>query len=313
MAITCEGIADLRYLGHCWDMSITRNHPFFQSPPQSVSTPTATVSYRKLGHGPPIVLIHGWPLHSATYRDVAAKLSSRYTCYVLDLPGAGASPAYPRWFNTIEQHTQTVLAFVEALGLGQVSLLGHDTGGLIARHAAAVLGPRVVQLVVSDTEITGHMSPVFRRMVRFSRVPGSGLVLACLLQARWFIRSRLGFAGAFAKRALLDGEFRHLFLTPLRTDSERFRSSLAFLRSLDTKQMIDLKPVHAKITAPTRFVWGPDDPFFSIERARSMGKELPFFTGLVPIAQGALLCHEEFPDAFVVASGLLDPLESAGL
>src|SRR5690349_203421 len=49
------------------------------------------LAYRTIGEGPPLLMIHGFPLHGLTYRKLVRDLSRDHTCVVVDLPGAGAS------------------------------------------------------------------------------------------------------------------------------------------------------------------------------------------------------------------------------
>jgi pimeloyl-ACP methyl ester carboxylesterase len=50
-----------------------------------------TVAYEALGHGAPVVLVHGTPSWSYLWRNVANELAGRFTVYVCDLLGYGTS------------------------------------------------------------------------------------------------------------------------------------------------------------------------------------------------------------------------------
>ena len=43
------------------------------------------------GAGPPLVLIHGWGMHSGVFDGLAERLSPRRTLHLVDLPGHGRS------------------------------------------------------------------------------------------------------------------------------------------------------------------------------------------------------------------------------
>jgi pimeloyl-ACP methyl ester carboxylesterase len=71
------------------------------------------------------------------------------------------------------------------------------------------------------------------------------------------------------------------------------------LRSVDFDLVDALAEVHGRIRAPTLCVWGPDDPFFPVAKARTM---LPQFAGpaeLVEIPRGRLFAHEDHPEEFL--------------
>ena len=43
------------------------------------------------GHGPPLVLIHGWAMHGGVFAPLLRELSAHFECHVVDLPGHGLS------------------------------------------------------------------------------------------------------------------------------------------------------------------------------------------------------------------------------
>src|SRR5688572_15665722 len=54
------------------------------------------LAYRRFGRGPDLVFVHGWPLHAGTFRALVPLLADRFTCHLVDLPGAGQSVCTPR-------------------------------------------------------------------------------------------------------------------------------------------------------------------------------------------------------------------------
>lgn len=78
--------------------------------------------------GDPILLLHGLPLHSYTWRHVLARLGGEHRLVCLDLRGCGGSEATRRGYATHDQ-VEDVLAVMDALGLRRVRLIGHETGG----------------------------------------------------------------------------------------------------------------------------------------------------------------------------------------
>jgi pimeloyl-ACP methyl ester carboxylesterase len=76
---------------------------------------------------PPVVLLHGWPQHWFMWRDVLPALATDHRVIAPDLRGFGWSDA-PRKGYRKEELASDVLALLDALGLGQVDLIGHDWG-----------------------------------------------------------------------------------------------------------------------------------------------------------------------------------------
>lgn len=85
--------------------------------------------------GPPILLLHGYPQHWYSWRHVITDLAADHRVYALDLRGAGRSDAPRRGYDTATL-TGDVLAVMDALGLRDVRLVGHEWGGWLGFHLA---------------------------------------------------------------------------------------------------------------------------------------------------------------------------------
>src|SRR5690348_10648393 len=89
--------------------------------------------HTKTGSGPDLLFLHGWPLHGETWRAIVPRLASRYTCHVLDLPGAGKTEWTDATRISLRDHADTVLRAIDALKLERVAFVAHDSGAAIAR------------------------------------------------------------------------------------------------------------------------------------------------------------------------------------
>ena len=95
-----------------------------------------------------MVLVHALGETSADWAPVAEALAPEYRVYALDLRGHGASD-WPGAY-TIEQLTADLAAFLDALGLGRVTLVGHSVGAPPAYLYAARSPDRVTRLVLEE-------------------------------------------------------------------------------------------------------------------------------------------------------------------
>ena len=191
------------------------------------------------------------------------------TCHVIDLPGAGSSRFGPDTELSVEGHIRSVRTVVDLLGLDDVAVVGHDSGGLVARHA---LGgdERVRSLALIDTEHPGGLSWRFRSFVAIRHLPGIGAALGWAVGQPRLRRNGFVLGDAFADRSLLDGEFDELFLQPIHRDPARRDAAIRVLRSFDHRHVDELASIHQRIKVPVRLVWGEHDKFFPVERARAM-------------------------------------------
>jgi pimeloyl-ACP methyl ester carboxylesterase len=114
-----------------------------------VSLPWGQVHVTLAGEGPPLLLVHSLPRSGEEFRDVVARVPGR-TCVALDLPGLGASDAYPEPVS-IERMASAAWEVCDALDLGMVAVVGHHGGGVIAVEMAASAPGRVECLVLSST------------------------------------------------------------------------------------------------------------------------------------------------------------------
>jgi pimeloyl-ACP methyl ester carboxylesterase len=246
-----------------------------------------------MGQGPDVLFVHGWPVSGATFRSLLPYLAPQVTCHVLDLPGSGSSRFTDSTVVGVDQHVESVRRVVDHLGLTDFAVVGHDSGGMIARHALAG-DARVRAWGLIDTEQPQGITLLFRQFLIARHLPGFDQVLARLVASRHLRRSTLILGGAFTDKSLLDGEFDEFFLRPIYEDPLRRRAAARMLDSFRSGHVSELEALHRRITVPVQLVWGEDDPFFPVARAEAM---VPTFADarLAVIPSTRLFCHEERP------------------
>lgn len=109
------------------------------------------------GHGPTVVLLHGWPDTSALWDGVAPLLvAAGFRVVVPDLRGCGKSDK-PRSVESYRMYhlVSDVVAVIDALDVQRVTLVGHDWGASLAWAVASVRPDLVERLVVLSV---GHPS-----------------------------------------------------------------------------------------------------------------------------------------------------------
>jgi pimeloyl-ACP methyl ester carboxylesterase len=108
----------------------------------------STWSYRREGHGPPLVWLHGlwgepgWEPHHQ-------RLAEHHTVYAPALAGYDDSSA-PDWLTDIEDLTTLLVEFLDALGLDCPHVVGHSLGGWAAAELAIFRPSSVRSLVLID-------------------------------------------------------------------------------------------------------------------------------------------------------------------
>jgi len=267
----------------------------WRRPPRFAEVRASRIAYRIVGTGPPLLLIHGWPLSSFSFRRLLPALAGRFTCILPDTPGLGETEWTDATDFRFAAQADTLNAFAHGLGLASYALLAFDTGATIARQLALIDPARVRRLVLLNTEIPHHRPPFIKFFQRGMRRPGAALGMRVMLCSRVLRRSRMGFGGCFVDLSLLDGEFQAGVVAPLLASPRRLEGARRYLLGIDWDLVDGLAERHRDLTRPVLFVWGADDPTFPIERARSMTAQFPDCRGLVAIPGARLLVHEERP------------------
>ncbi len=260
--------------------------------PSFVSSTHGRLAYYRTGDGPDVVLVHGWPLSASTFRGIIPHLARRFTVHAFDLPGVGASVPWDGPLD-LASCAAALRAAIDHLGLSRYALVGHDSGGSIARLVADG-DPRVTALVLGNTEIPGHRSRVVQAMVLAARLPGAAWLLRSFLWAGPIRRAV--FRGCFRDPGFVDGGFARDVLRRSLGTPRVAAAQAAFLRAFDYALVDRLRAAHARIAAPVLLVWGTDDRFFPLARARGMVAQFGGGAELVEIQGAKLFAHEDHPE-----------------
>jgi pimeloyl-ACP methyl ester carboxylesterase len=103
----------------------------------------------RTGAGKPLLLLHGWPEFWLTWEPVMTRLAGRFTLIAPDLRGFGDSDKPDGPFGP-DQHATDMLALMDALGIAQAGIIGHDVGGAVMQPLARQAPERVAGLLFFD-------------------------------------------------------------------------------------------------------------------------------------------------------------------
>ncbi len=78
-----------------------------------------------------ILFLHGWPEDWSSMRQLMVHASRSAHAVAIDLPGIGGSPAARR-AGTKSEIARSVLELAEKLELRNLTIVGHDVGGMVA-------------------------------------------------------------------------------------------------------------------------------------------------------------------------------------
>ena len=110
--------------------------------------------YRTAGHGPTLILLHGYAETSLMWKPIMPVLAGRFTVIAPDLPGIGDS-AIPESGLDMKTAAIRIQALARSLGVEKARVVGHDIGLMVAYAYAAQFPAEVEKLVVMDAFLPG--------------------------------------------------------------------------------------------------------------------------------------------------------------
>jgi pimeloyl-ACP methyl ester carboxylesterase len=126
---------------------------------QAITSHTAAVDGTKLhyliaGHGPAVILLHGYTQTSLMWRPLIPQLAVKFTVIAPDLPGIGDSDV-PKDGLDMKNAAIRIHALAKSLGIDKARVVGHDIGLMVAYAYAAQFPTEVEKLVVMDAFLPG--------------------------------------------------------------------------------------------------------------------------------------------------------------
>jgi len=232
-----------------------------------------------IGAGPDIVMLHGVSLSTAAWVPLLPELTG-YRLHLVDLPGHGLSSPINYKRSTVRRHTiQLIDDLLNALRLESAPVIGHSLGGMFALWYASERPERISSLVVIGDPAVALPGVTVRMPLSVMGLPILGPLMLRAPTPQPLYRYLLGqglspAAAAAAPDALLDV----LRLQSRRRENAHTTASLLHAlnhlrRPREGSVMSDAEL--SRVTVPTMFAWGADDPFLSPMQARRSIAKLP--------------------------------------
>jgi pimeloyl-ACP methyl ester carboxylesterase len=272
------------------------------------------IFYREAGDpaNPTIVLLHGFPTSSHSYRELIPMLSTYYHVIAPDYLGSGYSghPDPDSEPYTFDRLTDYVQGLLQTIGIYRYTLYMFDFGApvgfrLMQRHPEAV----EAIIVQNGNAYLDGLTPERREFFRKAHEDRSPESVAALYE-------RMGEDGIVNKQYLRD-------IPPKRRDimsPDSWTHDLAFLRTDKDKKIqvqlfqdyqtnIDLYPAWQALMRqhqfPALIVWGKNDPAFIAPGAKAYLRDLP--NAELHLIDAGHFAFEEQPET--IAAYILDFME----
>ena len=129
------------------------------APPETIASRSATVDgvrlhYLTAGHGPTVILLHGYAQTSRMWRPIIPLLAEKFTVIAPDLPGIGDSDI-PADGLDMKNAAIRIHALAKSLGVSKARVVGHDIGLMVAYAYAAQFPDETEKLAVLDAFLPG--------------------------------------------------------------------------------------------------------------------------------------------------------------
>lgn len=236
--------------------------------------PHATVAYRAAGPAdsslPPVVFVHAFLVDGSVWGSVADMLAARgIRSYAPDWPlGAHRIPVGRDADQSPRGVAKQILAFLEALDLQDVTLVGNDTGGALCQYVVDTDSSRIGRLVLTNCDAFDTFPP-FPFSVIFRLLRGTRRMWFNLqpMRAQTFRHSPLGL-GLLANQ--LDPAQTRAWIEPCLTNKEIREDAVRFLRVADPQDLLDVSTRLDRFDGTTTIVWGMADRAFRPELGRRL-------------------------------------------
>lgn len=123
------------------------------------------LNYKIEGHGPPLLLVHGFGISFEIWTALAPRLSEHFTLVTIELPGIGLSPPPPPAAPYLGACIAAMEATRSALGFSSWRVLAYSTGTRVVEMYAQLF-PQAVEQVAFICPL--HVAPQHRLSLRIA-------------------------------------------------------------------------------------------------------------------------------------------------
>ncbi|TGN61815.1 alpha/beta fold hydrolase [Paracoccus liaowanqingii] len=222
----------------------------------------ARIFYEVAGDGPPMVLLHGYPLSGALFARVRDTLQEDFTVLTVDHRGYGQSVA-PEVPDDIETYAEDALAVMDQVGFDTATVGGMSMGGPVTLSMYGMAPERFDAMVLIDTN-AASASPaeagLWTGTAEVARNVGKEPIIATLLPDMLTGETRLNEA------AVTD----YLTAVMEETSVDGFIGGAVALA-----ERPDFTDMLSEIDVPTLVIVGLEDSLYPVQVARDMVEQIP--------------------------------------
>lgn len=236
------------------------------------------------GNGPPFVVMHGFPDNLHIYDDLVPFLVSGGRRVVsFDFLGFGDSDKPAAGVYSFAQQLGDLHAVVEALGLGMIVPVAHDSSGPAALNYAIDYPEHVKSVVVLNAVYSSSPTLKYPEFIELFATPSLRALTGAILQSPEQFAFILQFQRAQFQDSLSDEHKARYatFLGPIIDENFRRKPSSApafaqmtgELLAEATRNVARLAQLE-KLDIPVQLIWGKRDPYLNVGVAEHIQSHL---------------------------------------
>jgi pimeloyl-ACP methyl ester carboxylesterase len=217
------------------------------------------------GSGKPVLLLHGWPDSSHLWRNqIPFLVANGFRAVAPDLRGLGRSDrpqdvaAY-----SLQIAVADVIGILDALGIDEADVVGHDWGAAVAWFTAAAHADRVRRLVVLSVPHPFAPQTLRQREMAWYQLffQFEDIAEAWLERDNWAL---------FRELTRSNGDVDH-YISDL-SQPGALKASLNWYRANLVPRLPGSRPNLPPVEAPTLGIWSSDDHYLDGERMKVSGR-----------------------------------------
>ena len=264
-----------------------------------VTVDGARLFVMEAGAGEPVLLLHGYPQSHLAWRHQIPSLAGTHRIIAPDWFGWGRSERGLRHPARYWEEVARIGSLLDTLGLGAVSIAGHDYGGFLSLGFALRHPERVRRLAVLNSR--AHRTfpqPAYLLFGVLAWAARRRTLRSLAARAPHYAINRALMAGHVARGAFDEAQ-RDRYIGWMRTRAGR-RWLLHFMRYYEMPARADLAPHLGAIGCPAAMIWGDRDPYCPASIGVDLARRLPV-GDFVRVAGADHFVMEERPDEVTAA------------
>jgi pimeloyl-ACP methyl ester carboxylesterase len=221
----------------------------------------------RVGSGPPLILLHGYPDNLQVWSELAPRLAARFEAIAFDWPGMGYSEAWSGGATPFD-FARRLRTLMDDWGIARAVIAGHDMGGQPALAFAAEYPERISRLVVMNSLVMWDEKTSWE-IALLRKFGWNRVLLERLPRAVFFRALRTFLPRGYKISAELRGDLWESFQLP------GVRKFVVRMCAGYQGTLPHLKQLYPTIRTPALFLWAEHDKHFPVAHAKKLAEMVP--------------------------------------